>query len=218
MKKIQVSIIAGLLCAMVVLFINCKKETVDPPSIWNYSSFKDDRDGKSYKSIKVGNQEWMAENLAYSVTGSWTYWNDDKDGILYGRLYTWDAAKQAIPAGWHLPSDTEWKQLEIALGMSQVEADGIDFRGTDEGAKLKALKGWIGDDNGTDYVGLACKPGGFRSSSSIFLGRESYGYWWTSTESDSSSAWFRLITYFKSQMNRNVNFKGEAYSVRCVKN
>lgn len=210
-----------LLCVFSVLLINCKKDSSDSPTetIWNYSTFTDSRDGKTYKSIKIGDQEWMAENLAYETSsGSWTYWNDAGYGQKYGRLYTWAAANQAAPVGWHLPSDAEWKQLEIFIGMSKGDADLTDFRGTDESVKLKSKSDWAFDGNGTDNFGLTFMAGGFRSNSGIFLGRESYAYFWSSTENDNASSWYRLLAYYNPKVNRYYSFKEEAYSVRCVKN
>lgn len=220
MKKTNSIIGTVLLTALTILFSNCKKDVVDPtPSTFNYSTFIDSRDSKVYKSIKIGNLEWMAENLAYKTeTGSWTYWNDANNGIKYGRLYTWEAAKLAVPAGWHLPTDSEWKQLEETIGMSQTDADKIDFRGTDEGSKLKGTIGWAENGNGTNDVGFNALAGGFLSNSGSFVSREAFGYWWTATEDSNATAWFRLIGYYTAGINRNTSFKGDAYSVRCVKN
>lgn len=220
MKSIHASIRVGLICALTVLFLNCKKEKVDPiPSEWNYSTFTDVRDGKTYKSIKIGNQVWMAENLAYqTASGSRYYIDNEIDGAKYGRLYTWDAAIQAVPDGWHLPTDAEWKQMEMVLGMSQTEADGFDGRGTNEGARLKSRSGWAEDGNGTDEVGFLALPGGFYANSGSYLAVIWYGYWWTSTESNSSSAFFRVLVSNDSKIHRKLSFKGDGFSVRCIKN
>jgi uncharacterized protein (TIGR02145 family) len=220
MKKIRASVKFGLLLALTVVFLNCKKDKVDPiPSIWNYSTFTDVRDGKTYKSIKIGNQEWMAENLAYKTpSGSWDY-GDLTLANKYGRLYNWEAAKQAVPAGWHLPTDAEWKQLEIFLGMSQADADGVSSRGAIEGGKLKSLSGWAKEGHGTDAVGFAALPGGlFMTNSNDFMAVDWYGYWWTATESDNSNVWFRLIVNGNSKIIRNLSIKQDGFSVRCIKN
>ena len=219
MKSIQAYVRVGLLCALIVVFFNCKKESTNiVPPAWKYSTFTDARDGKVYKYIKIGTQEWMAENLAYkTASGSWFSYDSDIVGAKIGRLYTWDAAKQAVPAGWHLPTDEEWKKLEMSLGMSPIDADATDFRGKLEGAKLKSASEWSEDGNGTDAVGFSALPGGFRSSSGDFFVFEWQGYWWTATESDTNYAWYRMIKYNDSRVNRNDSFKGEAYSVRCIK-
>jgi len=219
MIKIQTVFRTVLLCTFSVLLINCNKDDVDvtTPS-WNYSTFTDIRDGKTYKSIKIGNQEWMAENLAFeTVNGSWNAGGSETYGEKYGRLYTWEAAKMSVPSGWHLPTDSEWKELEKSIGMSQIDADDINFRGLDEGAKLKSTTGWPENGNGIDNVGFFALPGGFRSNSGTFFVCSWYGYWWTSSESDSSNAWFRSTVYHKSKIYRNQSFKEDGYSVRCIK-
>lgn len=220
MKNVQLIFRFGLLCVIILGFVMCKKGAVDPiPSIFNYSTFTDARDGKTYKSIKIGTQEWMAENLAYkTASGSWEYSEVVEYGTTYGRLYTWDAAKLAVPNGWHLPTDAEWKQLELELGMSKSAADGSEGRGTNEGGKLKTKTGWAENGNGTDEVGFLALPGGFFANSGSFLAAKWYGYWWSATETNSSSAWFRLLVANDSKIHRKFSFKGDGYSVRCVKN
>jgi len=219
MKTTNQVLLTTLLMVIVIGFQNCAKETTEPtPSIWNYSSFTDSRDGKIYKSIQIGTQLWMAENLSFQTSsGSWIYWNDESLGAKYGRLYTWAAAKEAVPAGWHLPTDEEWKKLEMTLGMSQADADCVDGRGTNEGDKLKTTKGWENNKNGTDAVGFAALPGGFRSNSGSFLAAEYYAYWWTATENNDSNAWIRLVVSSNSTIHRNNSYKADAYSVRCIK-
>ena len=83
---------------------------------------------------------------------------DEEFGDIHGRLYTWHAAQTACPAGWHTSRDSDWKELEMYLGMSQDEANNTDYRGTDEGEKLKSLAGWEEGTNGTDVVGFTAIP------------------------------------------------------------
>ncbi|HEY3389505.1 MAG TPA: fibrobacter succinogenes major paralogous domain-containing protein [Prolixibacteraceae bacterium] len=219
MKKLQVIFISIVLCGIIVIFFNCSKDEDQPlPPLFNYAQFTDARDGKTYKSIKIGNQEWMAENLAFKTeSGSWNPGGITDNFNKYGYLYTWEAAKQAVPNGWHLPTDEEWKELEIFLGMSQSDADEINYRGTNEGDKLKSLTGWSENGNGTDNVGFTALPAGLRTNSGSFFVYTWYSYWWTATESDNSNAWFRLIVHYRSKIGRNQSFKEDAYSVRCVK-
>ncbi len=219
MKKNYHVFRTALLCAFSVLLLNCSKDVVETDSqTFNYSKFTDTRDGKVYQTIKIGNQVWMAENLAFKTEkGSWNAGGTDIYGAMFGLLYTWEAAEQAVPAGWHLPTDGEWKELEMTLGMSQTDADAINFRGTNEGGKLKATSLWAENGNGTNDVGFSALPGGFRSNSGSFFVYTWYGYWWTATENDSSNAWFRLTTYSGTKISKNYSFKEDAYSVRCVK-
>ena len=82
-------------------------------------TFTDSRDGKTYKTVNIGNQIWMAENLNYDIgKGSYCYDNDSANCSKYGRLYTLEAAKRAVPRGWHLPSKSEFDQLLSNLGGS----------------------------------------------------------------------------------------------------
>ncbi|GAG63281.1 unnamed protein product, partial [marine sediment metagenome] len=164
-----------------------------------------DYDGNSYKTTKIGNQIWMAENLnstryadgtplvsgtgAGDITGDYTtkyyFWYDD-DSITYadtyGALYTWAAVMNGTsssdnnpsgvqgvcPDGWHLPSDTAWKELEMYLGMSQTDADNEGWRGTDEGGKLKETDTahWDSPNTGaTNSSGFTALPSGYRDNS-----------------------------------------------------
>ena len=102
--------------------------------------FTDSRDGKKYKYIKIGLQTWMAENLNFKTINSWYYENNEEYGKIYGRLYSWKASQSACPQGWHLPTDEEWKQLEIFLGITNSEASREGYHGeiANVGGKLKS--------------------------------------------------------------------------------
>jgi uncharacterized protein (TIGR02145 family) len=136
-------------------------------------TFKDSRDGKTYKTVKVGGKTWMAENLNFAADGSKCYENNAGNCEKYGRLYTWEAAKKACPAGWHLPSDAEWTALTDAVGGGSVA-----------GTKLKSNSGWANNGNGTDEYGFAALPGGDGNSDGNFNDAGNIGYWWSSTEYD----------------------------------
>jgi len=215
MKKIKLI----LLTALVFALLNCKKDKDEPlPKIWKYSTFTDSRDGKTYKYIKIGGKYWMAENLAYKTpNGSWSYWETNTYGSKFGYLYTWEAAMIVAPTGWHLPTDDEWKQLEQTLGMDQLEANRLGIRGTSEGNKLKTEIDWVDNGNGTNEAGFSALPGGFRSNPGIFLEMNSSGFWWCASETNNSQAWFRIILSYSTQVGRGIGYKGEGYSIRCIK-
>ncbi|MCL2100495.1 MAG: hypothetical protein FWH22_02140 [Fibromonadales bacterium] len=89
------------------------------PEEWQYDIIADSRDGKTYKIIDIGDEIWMAENLNYYIEGSVCYNFYKENCEKYGRLYKWEMAKEACPAGWHLPSDEEWTELENFVGLFQ---------------------------------------------------------------------------------------------------
>jgi uncharacterized protein (TIGR02145 family) len=218
-----------------------------------------DIDGNTYKTVVIGTQIWMAENLnvahysngdpvplvesatAWDTMSSWVkaycwYDNNPDLGEVFGALYTWAAAMNGqpssdnnpsgvqgvCPSGWHLPSDSEWKQLEMHLGMSQSEADkDTEIRGTNEGAQLKeaGTSHWNSPNLGaTNLSGFTALPGGSRSWDATFGTIGYFGYWWTSTCKEwDPYAWHRNVgfdheTVWRGQMNNDVGF-----SVRCVK-
>jgi uncharacterized protein (TIGR02145 family) len=205
-------------------------------------TFIDSRDNHEYKWVKIGNQIWMAENLAYlpavnhvkpdstNLPHYYVYGYDSTDVNAakanpnyanYGVLYDWSAALISCPAGWHLPCDAEWKQLEINLGMTHAQVNESIYpfyRGTDQGTKMKTKSGWHNDGNGTNKSGFSGLPGGYLFSNGNFCFIESFGYWWSSTNGSESSAWGRGLGYNTSSVIRNSNFKKSGFSVRCVKN
>ena len=180
-------------------------------------TFTDPRDGKTYKIVKIGTQTWMAENLAYKTSnGCWAYNNNENNVATYGRLYNWATAKTACPSGWHLPSDKEWKTLEMYLGMSQSQADNGGWRGTDEGKKMKSTSGWKNNGNGTNSSGFNALPGGARGIDGSFDGLGSFGDWWSSSEGFDTYAWNRYLDY-SDQVYRDDHDEAGGFSVRCVR-
>jgi uncharacterized protein (TIGR02145 family) len=180
-------------------------------------TFTDPRDGQTYKTIKIGNQTWFAQNLNYKTADSRWYDNSEANGKIYGRLYTWDAAKNACPDGWHLPSDDEWKILEMSLGMSKSDANRIHWRGTVQGLQMKSTSEWKDNGNGTNSSGFNALPGGqsYRDGSFEDLGYS--GYWWSSTEESLKGAWFRSLKYDNVGVDRYDFNMTHGFSVRCVK-
>jgi uncharacterized protein (TIGR02145 family) len=183
--------------------------------IVNNKNLIDPRDGKSYNIIDIGDQIWFAENLNFETLNSWYYNDNPANGDIYGRLYTWDAANEACPSGWHLPDDNEWKTLEMVLGMSQDEADQTGFRGTDEGTKLKNATGWLDNGNGSNIVGFSALPGGYGIIDSFNSGV--WGTWWTSTMDVDSKWWYRSLRSNHNQVERTTQSNYFGFSVRCIK-
>jgi len=168
----------------------------------------DSRDGKKYIAVKIDTQIWMAENLNYNTNNSWCYDDSSSNCDKYGRLYTWEAAKNACPAGWHLPSDTEWTTLTNYLGSEDVA-----------GGKLKSTKGWNSPDSGaTNSSGFTAIPGGYRDLYGTFYHIGFWGMWWSSTENYTAFAWFRYLGYDRSNVFRDYFFnKNNGFSVRCLR-
>ncbi len=185
----------------------------------------DSRDGQSYKTVKIGDQWWMAENLNYNTGNSWCYDNDLDNCNVYGRLYDWETACNACPDGWHLPTDNEWKILEKELGMSNKDADDTGWRGTNEGGKLKeaGTYHWESPNKGvTNSSGFQALPGGYRDYSDgpfSSLGYVAY-FWsateWSVTEGVASLAWTRYLYSDNAGVIRTFNWKSAGFSVRCV--
>ncbi len=169
----------------------------------NTGVFKDPRDGKTYDIVNIGDQVWFAENLNFEVPDSWWFDNDPANGDVYGRLYTFEAALAACPPGWHIPTDEEWKDLEMFLGMSQLEADQAGERGTDEGEKLKSTSGWNEAGNGTNTAGFMALPGGRGIISGQFDNLSNEGYWWSSTESF-GDVWYRRLSFNSKKSIREI--------------
>lgn len=185
------------------------------------TAFTDSRDGRMYKTLKIGNQTWMKENLAYKAdSGCWAYDNKQENVAIYGYLYNWETAKKACPAGWHLPSDEEWKKLEIAIGMKQEEADKNGWRGTVEGGKLKQTETtyWTSPNKGaTNSSGFSAIPGGCRVGNGAFYNIHNHCGWWSATENDAATAWSRFISFDNIAVNRSQSKKETSFTIRCLK-
>ena len=167
----------------------------------------DERDDHVYDIVKIGQQWWMAENLNYYTSyGSWYYDDDSISNSVYGRLYNWEAAQSVCPVDWHLPADEQWKTLEMEIGMSQVQADAVGLRGTDQGTQLK-----IGGPTGFDII-----YGGFRDPSGTFISLGSGATFWTSSEETGNVAWYRGFAT-DPQIHRDTLDKEYGFSVRCVR-
>jgi uncharacterized protein (TIGR02145 family) len=137
----------------------------------------------------------------------------------YGRLYNWyavDDVRGLCPGGWHVPTDGEWMTLEMALGMSESEANDTGFRGTDQGTQMKTDYGWSGGSNGTNSSGFSGLPGGYRYYGGYFNYAGGNGYWWSASPSG-SDAWFRYLNGYNENVSRYFNYQHYGFSVRCVR-
>ena len=184
----------------------------------NSGTFIDSRDGNDYKWVHIGNQIWMAENINYSTNNSFCYEDKETNCDKYGRIYLWEATKKACPSGWHLPSDNDWKELEVTLGMIQKKVDKNNWRGTNEGGKMKSTSGWYNNGNGSNSSGFNAIPGHYGYDKS-FGNIDSKVFWWCSSEYEfsSSMAYIRTLSYEKDKVYRYVKAKINAYSVRCLR-
>lgn len=205
--------------------------------------FLTDIEGNVYQTIVIGHQEWMAENLKTTTYNNGTkiptvtensewlslssgaycwYKNDESHSDIYGAFYNWFAVNTGMlcPDGWRVPTDDEWKYLEAfadtKYGIGDPVWDKSGFRGQDAGQGLMSRSGWKLDKNGTNVLGFTALPGGERLKGSHSMG--SNGFWWTSTENDATSAWFRGLIYGMEDISRDTHPKKMGFAVRCLRN
>lgn len=164
-----------------------------------------DDDGNVYRTVKIGQQIWMAENLNVETEESWCYENKPANCKKYGRLYSWSAAMEACPSGWHLPNKGEFEVLFEFVG-------GMSFAGT----KLKSKSDW---GNGLDNYFFAALPAGCRiSAGDNFKFEGDRAYFWSSTKKYSGGVYRMLLTYgYESANFYDDGDKNFGFSVRCVK-
>lgn len=175
-----------------------------------------------YKSVAIGPQEWMAENLhvstfrngdpipqakaaeewlaAYrSESPAWCYYNNDpKQGEKFGTLYNWYAVNDVrglCPLGWHVPTDTEWQTLILSSGGMKAAF-----------AKLKAVDGFAAQPSGARY---------FKDASFNHLG--TVGFWWSASKNDKWNVWYHALHFGHQQVGRDNGGMNTGHSVRCVR-
>jgi uncharacterized protein (TIGR02145 family) len=174
------------------------------------ASFTDSRDGKQYKTVKIGTQTWMAENLAFkSNSGCYAYANNENNVKTYGYLYNWETAKKVCPSGWHLPSQDEWTILSTSLGGESTAADKLKESGTTHWQKPVS--------QATNESGFTALPGGYRNENGEYWVLGYNGWWWCSTENDSERAHNVLIYGHTPELILSYVNKIAGFSVRCIK-
>jgi uncharacterized protein (TIGR02145 family) len=182
-----------------------------------YDSITDTRDNKVYKTVKIGSQTWMADNLNYSdsvttpslVCNSACFGNDAAKCEVAGRLYTWNVANEVCPSGWHLPDSTEWQTLITEVGEKHA------------GEVLKSQTGWKlhtdGNGVGTDAVGFFALPVGNENENRVFGDEEIFAIFWTASEHGSKNGIYVYMWYIYDGVEYNYKSKEWYNPVRCVK-
>jgi uncharacterized protein (TIGR02145 family) len=214
----------------------CGAANIHNPSL-TYGSMTDQQ-GNVYKTIVIGTQEWMAENLNTSIyrngdaiptnldnatwqnttSGAWAYYNNDASyACPYGKLYNWHAcvdARQLCPVGWHVPTDAEWTVLTDFLGGEAIAGAKMKTTNT-----IEAATGlWYSPNTGaTNSSGFSGAPGGGRFYSGGFNDIGFGGGWWSSSEHVTVNAWYRLLRYDFGNAYRYFSLKQLGFSVRCLK-
>jgi uncharacterized protein (TIGR02145 family) len=197
-----------------------------------------DKSGNTYQIKTLGNHIWTIRNLETTKFDDGSDIPVIQDDILwgstissayckytdYGKLYNYYAvadSRKLCPTGWHVSSDSDWKELEISLGMSQDQADASGLRGTVEGGMLKSASlfdGWNSPNIGaTNSSGFTAYGSGYRSDNGIFNNQNTSSNIWTDTQYNAETAWGRSLSVSNAQIIRlNIN-KGYGLSVRCVR-
>lgn len=223
--------------SLLILFfiVSCSKSSDENNGGGSTVTSVTDIDGNVYNAITIGSQTWMTENLKTThyrngdaiteltssdfddwdkiVTGGWTCYNDDAvtNIPIYGRLYNWRAVNDSrglAPAGWHIPTDNEWKTLISFLGNTAVA-----------GGKMKSTSTlWISPNtDATNSSGFSAIPGGYRHYNGAFTGIGEQAYWWSSTERNADYSYYYTIFNNYAVANQNNNKKNDLMSIRCVK-
>lgn len=220
-----------------LILVSCSDTQQGSQSTYSNDSVKD-IDGNVYKTVKIGNQWWMAENLkitryrngdeipSLSDDDEWdngagsccNYNNDTTNVEIYGRLYNWfavDDSRKMAPEGWHVPTDDEWQELVDYLGGETLAGGKMKSPGTIDGGDGL----WRGSNEAaTNESGFSALPGGYRYSHGTFDSKGITPYFWSSTESSNGTAWHRYLYNGNSKIYRyDSGWKQAGYSVRCVK-
>ena len=221
-----------VICLILIFGYSCKKD--DNNSLTYETPI--DQDGNTYKTIKIGTQTWMAENLRTTKYRNgdpvgttipatkdiqneetpkyqWPNHGDESAVVTYGRLYTWYAVhdiRNIAPKGWHVPSSSEWITLITYLGGDSVA--GVKMKETGENH-------WNTPNVGaTNESGFTAIPTSIRSIEGPFLNVAPHCYWWCSDQYyTSSGAWVWYLINDDDIVHNGWTPFSAGYSVRCVK-
>jgi uncharacterized protein (TIGR02145 family) len=205
-----------------------------------------DQDGNLYKMVIIGDQIWMAENLKVThyrngdpipnvtspaewdvlSTGAYcVYDNNESYADTYGYLYNWYAVtddRSIAPEGWHVPTDKEWKQLYLYLGISRFDMlfSCPSWIGDDEGGKMKEVSTtyWNSPNTGaTNESGLSARPGGVRGKNGNYGLIGLHAYFWSTSKANLNLASYHMLSSTSSWIFWHYSYKNFGFSVRCVK-
>ena len=196
--------------------------------------------GYDYATVQIGEQCWFAENLRtelYSngdtIPGNlsneeWASTTEGAQAIsiygdaleMFGRAYNGYAVgdeRGLCLSGWHVALDSEWKELEMELGMSEADANSGGWRGTDQGIQMKTTTGWSEGENGTNSSGFSAKPAGNRTSQGHWTNTVHNAFFWTPASSTGSASLFRHLRFEEAGVFRGNYGSGQGLSIRCLK-
>ncbi len=192
------------------------------PTIQSRNEIKDLRDGETYQTVVIGRETWLAENLRFNAPGS--ILNPKNPSKHYGRFYDLKTAQTACPQGWHLPSDSEWDELERVHGMPASFIGKGGWRG-EHATQMKSISGWDEDGNGTNNWGFNVLPAGYYFTEKVseeMAGIEGLGYaaafWSALNDENRGFARFMFgVRDFVNKWDEGVEEEmGTALSCRCV--
>ena len=233
MKKTAVCFLFAIIALFILSFYACSNDetTTNNNTI---PTTVTDIDGNVYHTIKIGTQTWTVENLKvkhyrngdsipnvtvdmqweYLITGAYSIYDNDSNNLAtYGRLYNWYAVNDSrglAPAGWHIPTKTEWETLRNFLGGDVVA-----------GGKMKETDTihWLGPNTGaTNETGFKGLPGGLRFEGGGCMWIRYECYFWSSTEQNTNLGYYSCLKYNNTNLPITSYGKNCGYSVRCIKN
>lgn len=234
--------------AVLSALVSCKKETTtttnstntqnNPTNEGKLGAPITDIEGNIYKTVIIGSQQWMAENLKvtkyndgtvikqveveadwrYNDSAAWCYYNNDAaNNIKHGKLYNWNVIdkskngnRNVCPVGWHVPSGSDWETLGNTLGGVFVAGGKL---------KMKDTTDWNSPSNGSNSSLFSAYPSGVRNVHGSFEGVGNVAQWWSSDEEiyNNMNAKTLIIYYINNQFSLYNDFKYSGSSIRCIK-